>query len=66
MNIVEGARKDGRWIMFVGHEIGNPAHQTTDAAALERLCRYVTNPGNHVWIDTVAKIAQYVKDHQRI
>jgi peptidoglycan/xylan/chitin deacetylase (PgdA/CDA1 family) len=64
MTIVESAAKDGRWIIFVGHEIGARAHQTTDAEALGRLCRFAAEPGNGVWMDTVAKVARYVKERR--
>ena len=66
MQTVESARKDSRWIVFAGHEIGSAARQTTDAAALEKLCRYAVDPASHVWIDTVATIARYVKEQRRI
>jgi peptidoglycan/xylan/chitin deacetylase (PgdA/CDA1 family) len=64
MKIVESAAKEGRWIIFVGHEIGTRAHQTTDAAALERVCRFAAESANGVWLDTVARVAQYVKEHR--
>jgi peptidoglycan/xylan/chitin deacetylase (PgdA/CDA1 family) len=62
--LVSAAAQEGRWIVFVGHDIGKPARQTTDAAALEQLCRFAKDPANGIWIDTVAAIGKYI-DGQR-
>ena len=59
--LVEAAAGEGRWLVFVGHEIGRTAYQTTDAEVLERLCRYATDPANGLWIDTVGNIARHVE-----
>jgi peptidoglycan/xylan/chitin deacetylase (PgdA/CDA1 family) len=62
--LVETAAKDGRWVIFVGHEIGDAAFQTTDTGALEQLIQYAQDPANGVWLDTVANIGTYVKQQQ--
>ena len=54
------ALKEGRWVIFAGHEIGKTAFQTTDAAALEQFCRYAKDPANGIWLDTVESIGRYV------
>lgn len=59
-DLVDGAAKEGRWVIFVGHEIGQRGHQVTDAAALAKLCDYLTNPASRVWVGTVQEIAEYV------
>lgn len=59
-DLVDGAAKEGRWVIFVGHEIGQRGHQVTDAAALAKLCDYLTNPASGVWVGTVQEIAEYV------
>jgi peptidoglycan/xylan/chitin deacetylase (PgdA/CDA1 family) len=59
--LVTAAANEGRWLIFVGHEIGRPAFQTTPADALDRLCKYAKDPANGIWVDTVANIATYVK-----
>jgi hypothetical protein len=64
MRVVQSAANDGRWVIFVGHEIGNRAHQTTDAEALERLCRFAADPANGIWMDTVARIGRYIKSER--
>ena len=63
--IVDAAATDGRWVIFAGHEIGRKAYQTTDLQALEQLCAYLKDPGNGIWLGTVAEIGVYVRDQQR-
>ena len=58
--LVEQAAKEGRWIIFAGHEIGKKGFQITDTAALEELAKYAKDPTNGVWIDTVENIGRYV------
>ncbi|MFB3923460.1 MAG: polysaccharide deacetylase family protein [Terriglobia bacterium] len=58
---IDQAAKDGRWIIFVGHEIGKKGFQVTDTAALEELCKYAQDPANGIWIDTVENIGEYVQ-----
>jgi peptidoglycan/xylan/chitin deacetylase (PgdA/CDA1 family) len=62
--IVDEAIQQGRWVIFVGHEIGERAYQTTDTKALEALCDYLKNPGTGVWLGTVGEIATYVRDQR--
>jgi len=61
LKLVETAAAEGRWLVFVGHEIGKSAFQTTDVEALERLFRYAADPANGVWLDTVEKIARHIQ-----
>jgi hypothetical protein len=61
---VDEAAKDGRWIIFVGHEIGARGYQITDTKALEALCEYLKDPANGIWLGTVAEIGQYVQKQQ--
>ncbi|MGO8790876.1 MAG: polysaccharide deacetylase family protein [Terriglobia bacterium] len=57
---IEKASQQGDWIIFVGHDIGQKAFQVTDSIALAALCRYMQDPANGVWVDTVEHIAKYV------
>jgi peptidoglycan-N-acetylglucosamine deacetylase len=59
--IVDGAVKDGRWVIFAGHEIGERRFQSTDAKALELLSAYLKDPANSIWTGTVAEIGTYVR-----
>ena len=61
LKYVSAAVAEGRWLIFVGHEIGSKGFQVTDAAALEALCRYAKDPANGIWIDTVATIGTYIE-----
>ena len=63
-NHVEEASNEGRWIVFVGHEIGKRGYQVTDAAALEALCEYLKDPAHGIWLGTVAEIAEYIQQQR--
>ncbi len=63
-DLVADAVKTSRWIIFVGHEMGKPGEQTTDLQALEDLLKYLNDPANGVWVDTVATIGRYVQEQQ--
>lgn len=58
---VDAARKEGRWLIFAGHEMGKTGNQTTNLEALGELIAYAKDPANGVWLDTVASVAGYVK-----
>jgi peptidoglycan/xylan/chitin deacetylase (PgdA/CDA1 family) len=62
---VSQARAEGRWLIFVGHEIGESAFQTTDASALQALCKYLRDPANGIWVDTVEVIAKYIEQQRK-
>jgi peptidoglycan/xylan/chitin deacetylase (PgdA/CDA1 family) len=57
---ISAAAKQGAWIIFAGHDIGHKAFQVTDTIALAALCRYMKDPANGVWVDTVENIGKYV------
>ena len=59
--LVDAAAKDGRWIVLVGHEMGKQGFQVTDMTALSELCRYVKDPANGLWLDTVEAVAKHVR-----
>ena len=58
--IVDEAVQEGRWVIFVGHEIGDQGYQTTSTKALEALCEYLKNPSTGVWLSTVEEAANYI------
>jgi peptidoglycan/xylan/chitin deacetylase (PgdA/CDA1 family) len=58
--LVDKAAAEGRWLILVGHEVGDGGYQTTLASAVEGLCRYAKNPANGIWIDTVGAIADHI------
>jgi peptidoglycan/xylan/chitin deacetylase (PgdA/CDA1 family) len=62
--VVDQAAKEGRWVVFVGHEIGHRGYQVTDVAALKALCEYLKNPTNGIWLGTVEEIAEYIRQQR--
>ena len=64
LKVTEQAAKQGRWVIFVGHEIGERGYQVTDTRALEALCDYANDPANEIWLGTVGEIATYVQAHR--
>lgn len=63
--IVDQAAKQGRWVIFVGHDIGTRGYQVTDATALGSLCDYLNDPANGIWLGTVAEVARYILEQRR-
>jgi len=63
--IVDQAANQGRWVIFVGHEIGTRGYQVTDATALGALCDYLKDPANGIWLGTVAEVAQYIRQQRK-
>lgn len=59
------ASKEGGWVVFAGHDIGTGGRQTTLTASLEPLLKYVNDPANGVWLDTVGTVAKYILDHRK-
>lgn len=64
-SLVNQAAGEGRWVIFVGHEIGKRGSQITDTAALESLCEYLKDPANGIWLGTVNEIGEYVQKQRR-
>jgi peptidoglycan/xylan/chitin deacetylase (PgdA/CDA1 family) len=64
VNVVSQAAAQGAWVIFAGHDIGEKGFQTTDATALAALCKYMQDPANAVWVDTVENIGRYVQQQQ--
>jgi len=57
----DSARKENRWLIFAGHEMGSTGNQTTNLDALAELIAYAKKPANGIWLDTVAEVAKYIK-----
>ncbi len=60
--LVDKAAAEGRWLILVGHEVGDGGYQTTLASSVEELCRYAREPANGLRIDTVGAIAGYIEE----
>ena len=64
--IVDTAVKEGRWVIFVGHEIGDRRAQSTDAEALAQLSGYLKDRASEIWVATVAEIGTYVRKQPKV
>ena len=62
--ILEKAAKDGRWVVFAGHEIGTGGNQTTQIPMLEELMAYAADPANGVWLAPVGEVARYIESRR--
>jgi len=60
-SLVDTAAAEAGWLVFAGHEIGQPGRQTTQAADLERFLRYARDPASGIWVDTVQAIGNYIR-----
>ncbi len=58
---IEQTRKEGYWLVFCGHDIGGPGRQNTLDTTLEALCRYSQDPAKGVWIDSVERVAAFIR-----
>ncbi len=64
VKLISKAAQQGAWIIFAGHEIGEKGFQVTDATALAALCRYMQDPANGIWVDTVGNIGKYIRQQR--
>jgi len=60
LTLVNKAVEEGRWLILAGHEMADDGYQTTRLAALEKLCEYVRNPENGIWVAVVREVAEYI------
>jgi beta-glucosidase len=61
LQLIDAAKKDGKWLILAGHEINVDGRQTSRMDVIEALCKYASDPANGVWIDNVHNVAAYVK-----
>lgn len=62
--VVDEAAQQGRWVIFVGHEIDQRGYQSTDTGALGSLVRYLKDPKNGIWLGTVGEIGSYIQQQR--
>ena len=62
--LVEQAAEGGRWLILAGHEMADAGPQATSLESLAGLARYVADPANGVWVDTVGSVARFVSGHR--
>ncbi|UCH62003.1 MAG: polysaccharide deacetylase family protein [Fidelibacterota bacterium] len=62
--IIDQAIANGHWLIFCGHEIGDPGKsQTTLVSTVDAICRYAQDPAHELWLDTVANIGEHIRSH---
>lgn len=60
--LLKRTEKSGRWLILVAHNVGKgTGHLDTRISLLQKLCKYVTDPKNHIWVAPVGTVARYVK-----
>lgn len=59
---LESTIEQGHWLNLAGHEIGGNHPQTTRIDTLEAIIAYCRQ--NHVWLDTVVAVGEYVGNAQ--
>jgi hypothetical protein len=62
--VMDRVLKDGGWLVFAGHEIGDDGRQTTLATTLRALCEYAQDPANGIWLDSVETISRYILEQR--
>lgn len=59
--ILEQTKKQGGWLILMGHEMNKDGNQTTRLETLEKLVAYANAPENKLWNAPVVTIAKYVQ-----
>ena len=62
--ILEQTKKQGGWLILMGHEIGREGAQTTRIETLEKLIAYARAPENRLWNAPVGDIAKYIQQQR--
>jgi len=62
---IDTAAAKGQWLIFGGHEVGQPGYQTIIAETLDAICRYASDPANGLWIDRVDVIGSYIEQQRQ-
>lgn len=59
--LIERTINEAGWLILVGHNICANDWQGVDPEVLSRICQYLGG-NDAVWVDTIAAVAQYVRD----
>lgn len=62
--LIDSAKRTGKWLILVGHEMKDKGEQTSLLTTLEAICKYAMDPANEIWIDNVQNIASYIKQNR--
>jgi len=63
--LVDNAKEEGSWLILAGHEMDDSGSQTTYLKELEKLCQYLKDSENGIWVGTVEEIATYIKEKRK-
>lgn len=63
--MLEITKKQGGWLILMGHEMNKDGNQTTRLDTLEKLVAYAKAPENKLWNAPVATIAKYVQQQRK-
>lgn len=63
LKLVKAAAEQGRWVIFVGHDIGPRRFQSVDSATIEAIAAYAKEPANGIWLDTAGAVARHLAGH---
>jgi peptidoglycan-N-acetylglucosamine deacetylase len=63
---IERAATNGQWVVLVGHDVllDETRRQTVTPETLRRLCEHCLDPANGIWLETVATVAERVRQAQ--
>ena len=64
VELVSKAVERGRWLIFLGHEFGEPRQHSTDVSVIQAFCQYITDPSRGIWVDTVGHIGKYIQEER--
>lgn len=56
----------GAWGIFFSHDVGEGVSQSIHPKELDKFCGFLKNPGNKIWVDTVAAVAGWIQDERRL
>lgn len=65
LKLLKAAADQGRWVIFVGHDIGPRRFQSVDSATIEAIAAYAKDPSNGIWLDTAGAVAQRLSRSRR-
>jgi peptidoglycan-N-acetylglucosamine deacetylase len=63
--LMDVAAREGRWLILVGHDMGERKFQSVEAEILLETCRYANDPANGLWLATVEEVARRVQQMQK-
>lgn len=58
--LIQMAKKNGSWLVFVCHDVGEEGHLNVPIATLRKIFEYVNNPENEIWVAPIGSVAHYV------